>query len=67
MFFLEAIALGFFMYCIYILFFEKKKDDSKHGDQLSEYNITSNDSHKKNELANCMKYMDELKNRTKQD
>ena len=36
MFFLEAIALGFFMYCVYIVFFEKKDEKPKDPDHAGE-------------------------------
>jgi hypothetical protein len=36
MFFLEAIALGFFMFCVYVLFFEKKDEKPKGRDHAGE-------------------------------
>jgi hypothetical protein len=45
MFFLETIALGFFMFCVYILFFEKKEPSGKEYEQG---NGKQNDASKNN-------------------
>jgi len=45
MFFIETIVLGFFMFCVYILFFEKKEPSGKEDEQGKE---TQNDASKNN-------------------
>lgn len=49
MFFVEAIALGFFMYCVYIVFFEKNEEEPL--DKNSEHaSINQHDASRKSPL-----------------
>jgi len=48
MFFFEAIALGFFMYCVYVVFFEKKEEKPKYK-QSEQTSGTQNDASRNNQ------------------